>query len=139
MTAVVHSMASRGFTAHLGVEVVEATAESVVLDLPVTPDLLQPHGILHGGVHCSLVETAASFGASLWWGERGPVVGVSNQTDFLRAVKDGRLTARAEPVHQGRLQQLWQVLVTDDRERTVARGQVRLQNLGSEGQEAAGA
>jgi uncharacterized protein (TIGR00369 family) len=57
------------------------------------------------------------------------VVGVNNSTDFLRAVTEGRLTATATPVHRGRSQQLWQVAVTDEQDRLVARGQVRLQNL----------
>jgi acyl-coenzyme A thioesterase PaaI-like protein len=35
----------------------------------------------------------------------------------------------SEPVHRGRLQQLWQVSIRDEAERLVARGQVRLQNL----------
>jgi uncharacterized protein (TIGR00369 family) len=80
-------------------------------------------------VHCSLVETAASIGASIWWGDRGRVVGVSNQTDFFRAMTDGVVTAVGTPLHRGRSQQVWQVLVTDTQERLVARGQVRLQNL----------
>jgi uncharacterized protein (TIGR00369 family) len=56
-------------------------------------------------------------------------VGVSNQTDFLRSAREGVLTATATPIHQGRLQQLWQVNITDADERLIARGQVRLQNL----------
>ncbi|HEY0357807.1 MAG TPA: PaaI family thioesterase, partial [Mycobacteriales bacterium] len=92
-------------------------------------DLHQPYGIVHGGVYCSVVETAASVGGALWLGERGQVVGVSNQTDFLRAVRDGELTATATPVHRGRLQQLWTVEITDEQDRLVSRGQVRLQNI----------
>ena len=42
-----------------------------MLACDVTPDLHQPYGIVHGGVHCSLVESAASIGAALWFGERG--------------------------------------------------------------------
>lgn len=57
------------------------------------------------------------------------MVGVNNSTDFLRAVREGTLTGEATPLHQGRLQQLWQVVVTDETGRLVARGQVRLQNL----------
>ena len=89
---------------------------------------------MHGGVHCAAIETAASVGAALWLGDRvgvgiGRVVGVSNQTDFLRPVEHGSLTALATPIHRGRTQQLWLVEISDDRERLVARGQVRLQNL----------
>lgn len=118
-----------GFVALLGLRFEEATADRVVISWPVRPELHQPFGIQHGGVYCSVVETAASVGGSLWLGDRGTVVGVSNQTDFLRAVRDGELTAVGTPVHRGRSQQLWQVEITDADERLVARGQVRLQNL----------
>lgn len=121
-----------GFTALLGLEVVEASGDEVVLRLEVRPALHQPHGIVHGGVHSAVVETAASIGGALWLGDGGKVVGVSNQTDFLRAVRDGGLTATATPVHRGRLQQLWSVEIVGDDDRLVARGQVRLQNLGAE-------
>lgn len=118
-----------GYVALLGLELDEASADRVVIRWRVRPELHQPHGIQHGGVYCSVVETAASVGGSLWLGDRGRVVGVSNQTDFLRAVRDGELTAVGTPVHRGRSQQLWLVEITDSDARLVARGQVRLQNL----------
>ncbi|MEU7997213.1 PaaI family thioesterase [Micromonospora sp. NPDC049060] len=118
-----------GFVALLGLKLDEVDGDRVVIRWQVRPELHQPFGIQHGGVYCSVVETAASIGGSLWLGERGRVVGVSNQTDFLRAVRDGELTAVGTPVHRGRSQQLWQVEITDADARLVARGQVRLQNL----------
>jgi 1,4-dihydroxy-2-naphthoyl-CoA hydrolase len=91
----------------------------------------QPYGIVHGGVWCSIVESLASVGAALQVASDGRfVVGVSNSTDFLRAHRTGRIEAVAEPIHVGRTQQLWQVVLsrTDDG-KAVARGQVRLQNV----------
>lgn len=120
-----------GFTGLVGMEITELGPDRVVLEWKVRPDLHQPYGILHGGVYCTAVETAASYGAALWFGTRGNVVGVSNQTDFLRAAREGALTATATPVHRGRLQQLWQVEIHDHDRRLVARGQVRLQNIES--------
>lgn len=120
-----------GFVALLGLEFDEAAADRVVIRWRCRPELLQPYGIQHGGVYSSVVETAASVGAALWFGDQGGVVGVSNQTDFLRAVREGELNAVASPIHQGRTQQLWQVEITDERARLVARGQVRLQNIPS--------
>jgi 1,4-dihydroxy-2-naphthoyl-CoA hydrolase len=117
------------FVKWLGLEWLEASGDRIVAALDVRPDLHQPYGILHGGVHCSLVETAASHGAARWFGERGHVVGVANHTNFLRAVRSGRLTVVATPVHRGRTQQLWQVGVTDESGREVARGEVRLANI----------
>jgi 1,4-dihydroxy-2-naphthoyl-CoA hydrolase len=118
-----------GLDETLGFRYAEVGPDRVVVNWTVTPALHQPYGIVHGGVHCAAIEGAASVGAALWFGERGQVVGVSNQTDFLRAVRDGELTATATPIHRGRSQQLWLVEVTDEQQRLVARGQVRLQNL----------
>jgi 1,4-dihydroxy-2-naphthoyl-CoA hydrolase len=121
-----------GFAEWLGLNLAEATGDRVVLTWKVRPELWQPYGIVHGGVHCSVVETAASIAAATWLGDRGKVVGVSNQTDFLRAVSEGELHAVATPIHRGRLQQLWAVEIRDEDERLVARGQVRLQNLAND-------
>jgi 1,4-dihydroxy-2-naphthoyl-CoA hydrolase len=113
----------------LGVRYVDAGPDRVELALEVTPKLHQPYGLVHGGVWCSVVESAASVGAAAWLGDRGQVVGVSNHTDFLRGVREGTVRVVATPIHRGRLQQLWLVEVTDESDRLVARGQVRLQNL----------
>ncbi len=116
------------FVRHLGVRITEMTGDRVVAEWDAAPKHHQPYGIVHGGVHCSVIETVASYAAALWFTE-GQVVGVANQTDFLRAARDGRLTATGTPIHRGRLQQLWLVEITDESGRTLARGQVRLQNL----------
>jgi len=94
----------------------------------------QPFGLVNGGVWCTVVETVASIGASLHAAARGEVVvGVSNSTDFLRPHRDGRVLVEGTPVHVGRTQQLWQVVLTRaDDGKTLARGQVRLQALPTE-------
>jgi len=122
-----------GLDETLGFHYAEVTPDLVVITAEVTPALHQPYGIVHGGVMAALVEGAASAGAAVWFGDRGKVVGVSNSTDFLVAVREGTLTATATPIHRGRSQQLWLVDITDDQGRRVARGQVRLQNLTSPG------
>jgi 1,4-dihydroxy-2-naphthoyl-CoA hydrolase len=119
----------RGFTKLVGVRIGEASGDRVVLTCPVTPDLHQPFGLVHGGVYATLAETAASVGASLWFGDQGKVVGLSNHTDFLRAVRRGELRAEATPLSRGRTTQLWQVEIGDEQGRLVAHSKVRLQNL----------
>ena len=124
-------VSDQGFNQLVGMEVERVSGDEVVIRLPIAGHLHQPYGIVHGGVWCSVVETAASMGAATWWGERGNVVGVANHTNFLRAVREGVVVARATPVHRGRLQQLWLVEITDGDGKQVARGEVRLQNLES--------
>ncbi len=118
-----------GFDATLGLRFDRASGDEVLASLTVTPALQQPYGIVHGGVHCAVIETAASVGGALWFGERGQVVGVSNHTNFVRAVREGELRVRATPVQRGRTQQLWSVDVRDEQGRLVATGQVRLANI----------
>jgi len=91
--------------------------------------LLQPFGIVHGGVHCTVVESLGSVAGSLWLGDRGTVVGVTNSTDFYRAVREGSLLSIATPLHRGRSQQVWVIETHDDQDRLVSRGQLRMQNL----------
>ena len=116
----------------IGVEWVEASADRVVARWTIRPDHHQPFGIVHGGVYCAVVESAASYGGQKWLeadGRQGRVVGMSNSTDFLRSISEGELTAVALPVHRGRSTQLWGVEIRDGADRLIARGQVRLQNL----------
>lgn len=122
-------LVDHGLNKTLGFALDEAGPDRVVMSWTIGPEHLQPYGIVHGGVYCSVIEASASIGAALWYGERGKVVGAANHTNFLRAARDGRMVATATPIHRGRSQQLWQVEVHDADERLVARGEVRLQNL----------
>jgi len=120
-----------GFDALLGMRLDEAGPDEVRTSVEITPELLQPYGILHGGVLCSMVETTGSVAAALWYGDRGHVVGTANHTNFLRAAREGTLTARATPVHRGRTQQLWNIDITDVAGRLIAKGELRVTNLSS--------
>ncbi len=118
------------FVKYLGLEFEELTGDRVVGTWVAGPALHQPHGIVHGGAHCGVVETLASMGAAVWLGEQGRVVGVNNNTDFYRAVTEGRLVSTATPLHRGRSQQVWVVeTLVEESGKLASRGQVRLQNL----------
>lgn len=113
----------------LGLRLEETGADRVVAVIPVTPDLYQQMGIVHGGVYAAAVEATASIGAAIWLGEAGWPVGIGNHTEFLRATRTGRLRVEANPVQRGHSTQLWRVEITDDAGRLVAHGEVRLMNI----------
>lgn len=120
------------FVSHTDIEITEQGPDRVLGRVALAPHHLQPYGIVHGGVYCTIVETLASTGAAVWAIERGMMgcVGVSNSTDFLRATREGVLLGEASPIHRGRTQQIWQVIVTREGDgKVAARGQVRLQNI----------
>ena len=131
MTTDVPAGLGKGFDNELGLTYLELTPDGGCARLQIHDKLLQIAGIVHGGVYCSIVESLASVSGGVWLAEHGggTVVGVNNNTDFLRAISSGTVTAVSTPIHRGRRQQLWLVIITDDNDRVVARGQVRLHNL----------
>jgi 1,4-dihydroxy-2-naphthoyl-CoA hydrolase len=134
VTTEVPAELGKGFDSELGLEYIELTPDGGRARLEIKDKLLQLMGIVHGGVYCSVIESLASLSAHTWLSENGGgnVVGVNNNTDFLRAISSGSVTAVSTPIHRGRRQQLWLVAITDDNDRVVARGQVRLQNIPAE-------
>jgi uncharacterized protein (TIGR00369 family) len=118
-----------GLVASLGMELVRASGDEVVIEWTVGPQHHQPMGIVHGGVHCSAIETACSIGASIAARDRDPssaAVGLENHTSFIRAVRTGRLRAVARPITRGRTTQVWEAEVRDEQDRVIATGRVRL-------------
>ncbi|HVD47956.1 MAG TPA: PaaI family thioesterase [Candidatus Limnocylindria bacterium] len=117
-----------GWLQAMGVTITRATQDEVRAELTVGPEHLQGYGIVHGGVHCGLIESLASIGAALFALPRDQsVVGLENNTSFVRAVRAGaKLHAVSTPVTRGRRTQVWEARVLDDQERLVATGRVRL-------------
>ena len=120
-------MTGSRFDRLIGLQIDEVTEDGVTASFEIRDELLQPFGILHGGVLCTVVETVGSVSGHAW--SKGAVAGTSNHTNFIRATREGRLTARSTPIQRGRTQQLWQIDITDDQDRLVATGQLRLANL----------
>ena len=117
-----------GWVQAMGMTITHATKDEVRAELTVGQQHLQGYGIVHGGVHCGIIETLSSMGAYLFAREMGKqVVGLENNTSFIRAVRAGaKLHAVARPVTRGRQTQVWQAQVLDEEERLVATGRVRL-------------
>jgi uncharacterized protein (TIGR00369 family) len=116
-----------GWVKERGIVILTATADEVTCEWEVSEKHHQGYGIVHGGVHCGVVETLASIGAAVVAHPRGQrVVGLENNTSFIRAVRSGRLHALARPVTRGRASQVWEVWIRDAEEQLVAQGRVRL-------------
>jgi len=116
-----------GWVKEMGVVLLTATADEVSCEWEVSEKHHQGYGIVHGGVHCGVIETLASVGAAVVAHPRGQrVVGLENNTSFIRAVRSGKLHALAKPVTRGRSSQVWEVWIRDAQEQLVAQGRVRL-------------
>lgn len=123
----INAMHTSTFAGELGLRVVTASRDELVAEMEVRPTHRQPQGIVHGGVYATIVESLASVGAALDAMTRGTtVVGLENHTSFVRAVREGKLHARATPITRGRRSQLWEVAIRDDAGKIAATGRVRL-------------
>ena len=116
-----------GWVKEMGIVILTATPEEVSCEWEVCEKHHQGYGIVHGGAHCGVIETLASVGAATVAHARGqPVVGLENNTSFIRAVRSGKLRGLAKPVTRGRTSHVWEVWIRDEKEQLVAQGRVRL-------------
>jgi uncharacterized protein (TIGR00369 family) len=113
----------------LGVEVVRASPDEVVLRVEVGPNVHQPFGILHGGVSALLAEGAASIGGFLSVAPDHIVVGTELNCSHLRSMSTGTLTAVATPFRKGRSVHVWGIELRDEQERLICVARCTLQVL----------
>jgi uncharacterized protein (TIGR00369 family) len=100
----------------LGIEMVEATPDVVRAKMRWTPERCTAGGVMHGGALMALADNCGGLCAflNLPEGTRGTAT-IESKTNFLRAVRDGAVTATTRPLHSGRtLLVLETELVRDD-------------------------
>jgi 1,4-dihydroxy-2-naphthoyl-CoA hydrolase len=120
-------MRSLGFDALYGLEILELTDELVVGRFEVRAALLQPYGLVHGGVYAAAAESLASHGTGFAAIQEGKLaMGMSNLTSFLRPVTEGMITVRAARRHHGRTTAVWDVDSTDAAGRLCATSRVTI-------------
>ena len=74
----------------LGIEVVESTPQRYVTRMLVTEDMLQPHGVLHGGISAALAENAASECCTVNYGDENTYfLGIEVSSTHLLPVLPG--------------------------------------------------
>ncbi len=112
---------SRGTLAErIGIRITEVGPDYLRATLPVTPDVHQPYGVLHGGASVALAETVGSVAANLCVDmERLACFGQEINANHLRSVSTGVVTATARPHHIGSRSQVWGIEIRDERGRLV--------------------
>ncbi|MEO7726742.1 MAG: PaaI family thioesterase [Burkholderiales bacterium] len=105
----------------LGIEVVSITAEGLVGRLPVRPELLAPNGYLHAASVIALADTMAGYGTIANLPEGAQIfTTIALKSNFLGTARDGVISCTATPAHLGRMTQVWDAVVTDEKERKIA-------------------
>jgi 1,4-dihydroxy-2-naphthoyl-CoA hydrolase len=110
-----------GFDGLYGLQVTALSDEEVRAEVPVRDELRQPAGLVHGGVFAAIAEATTSM--ATWYAVQDlglTAQGLSNQTSFLRPIVDGTIHAVARRRHRGRTTWVWEVEISDDRDRLCA-------------------
>ncbi len=104
----------------LGIEIVSASKELVVLSMNVVPKVHQYSGVLHGGVSLVIAESAAGIGSLLNSDLKNVTpVGVEINANHLGSVKEGKVTAEARPLYHGKTLSVWDIQIKDEKQRLV--------------------
>ena len=116
---IIHTMMSKdAFSKWLGIEVMEITNGKSTLACKVNESMLNGFEIVHGGISYSLSDSALAFAAN---SHGFKCVSIETSISHTRPAKlNDILTARCTELHRGKSIGIYQVVVTDQQNKTVA-------------------
>ena len=115
------------FDSLLGVEWLDDDPADARARVAVRPQLLQPFGLLHGGVMSTLIEGVCSRATALAVLDEGmAAMGQGIDVSFLRPITEGHAEVRAVARHRGRTTWVWDAEVLDAEGRPCALGRMTI-------------
>ncbi len=104
------------FPEQLGIEMLSTDPRHLVARAAVRPEILAPHGLVHGGTFVAIADTLCGYGCvvNLPEGAAGFVT-LELKTNFLGSAGDGVIRCDARPVHLGRTTQVWDAVLVHER------------------------
>jgi 1,4-dihydroxy-2-naphthoyl-CoA hydrolase len=101
--------------AHLDIRITEVGPDFLRGTMPVDGRTRQPFGLLHGGASVALAETLGSVASNYCVDtSRYYCVGQEINANHLRAVRTGRVTGTARPIHLGGRSHVWDIRIEDE-------------------------
>ena len=104
----------------LGIELVEIEPEKVVMQLEMREQLRQPHGLLHGGVTASLIDTAMAFAVVTRLTEDEKASTVDLTVQYLRPHTEGKIVCTAKVLKAGKRLLFVSAEVENEQEKLIA-------------------
>ena len=101
-------------TSHLSIIITEISKDTLEGTMPVTSNIMQPYGIVHGGASVTLAETLGSLASNLCIDQKSNTVGLEINANHIRAVKGGIIKGITKPIHLGRSTHVWEVMLFND-------------------------
>jgi 1,4-dihydroxy-2-naphthoyl-CoA hydrolase len=108
------------FASTVGVVLDAAEAGEVRGRLGWSPERCTAGGVLHGGALMALADSVGGICAYLNLASGAQTATVNSSATFMRAVREGEVTAVARPLHAGRTVIVVQTDLADDAGRRVA-------------------
>lgn len=113
--ATINAMNKGNLNETLRIEFTEIGPDYLRAIMPVSDNIKQPFGIVHGGASVSLAESMGSVGAYLTVDpDRFYGVGLDINANHLKAVSSGVITGTTKPLHRGRTTQVWEIQLHND-------------------------
>ena len=104
----------------IGIQFTEVGDNYLKARMEVDHRTRQAYGILHGGASVTLAETVGSIGSAMVIDQaKYYCVGVEINANHIRSIKQGFVTATAEPLHLGNSTHVWDIKIIDEKERLI--------------------
>ena len=111
-----------------GIKITEVTKDSITGELTVDERHLRPGKIMNGGVSLVLIETMGSVSSCLFIDmEKQNAFGIQVTANHLSVARPGDiLTAKSMAVHIGKTTQVWDVNITNQKNKLVSSGRITM-------------
>ena len=100
------------FPGLMGVKLVELSADRVVAEMAVRPDLCTTGGILHGGASMAFADTLGAVGTVMNLAAGKRTTTTDSSTKFIAGARvDTTVTGDCVALHRGRTTMVWQTSI----------------------------
>lgn len=105
----------------LKIEFTEVGDNYLIAKMPVTSEVHQPDGVLHGGASVALAESAGSMASYIFLNTKDFFIrGIEITANHLKSISEGWVYAKATFIHKGRTTQLFEIRITDEENRLIS-------------------
>ncbi len=112
--ALLNELGQNTLKEQLGIVFTEVGLNYLRATMPVDRRTVQYLGMLHGGASVALAETVGSTAANFVINPQTHyAIGLEINANHVRSIREGMVYAHAEPLHLGRLTQVWHIFIRE--------------------------
>ncbi len=105
----------------LEIKYIDFGEDFLIAQMPVTPRVHQPDGVLHGGAMVALAESVGSAASFMFLDQKHTIRGIEISANHVKSKRDGMVYAKATFIHKGRTTQLWNIDVVDEEDNLISK------------------